>query len=257
MNELLSDLTWQEVKEAFEKGATVIVPIGSNEQHGPHMPINCDSYYVTQITSRVVKRLSDQMPIYRTPTVWTGYSPHHKSFPGTITLSLSTFLSMIYDICASLIHHNVRRLVLINGHGGNATLLRSVGSQIGDELNHSPMVLSYWDVIRDDWESFIEERPAGIGHSGETETSLRLFLAPDTIRQDALENAEFVAEDPSPHIAVAYQYEQFQDINSLGYTGHPKWGTAEKGERILHTIVERLSKLLLDDHREWIKGKGE
>src|SRR5690606_15351723 len=119
--------------EKIKEGATVIVPVGSNEQHGTHMPIDCDSFFVTQVTSRVIDSLKNEMPIYQTPTVWTGYSPHHKDFPGTITLSLATFNALIRDICASLIRHKVRRIVVINGHGGNAAPLRAVGSEIGNE----------------------------------------------------------------------------------------------------------------------------
>ncbi len=213
MDALFSGLTWVEVQSVL-KEATILVPIGSNEQHGRHMPINTDSFYVTEVTKQVVENLKDEMAIFITPAVWTGYSPHHKNFPGTITLRIETFMSLIYDICESLIRHNVRRIVLINGHGGNGAPLKAVGSKIGDELGNSPLVFSYWEILGDEIRSlsFIREGPKGIpGHAGEMETSLRMFLAPDTIRREEWENSEFIITDPNPHSAEVYVYQNWKD----------------------------------------------
>ncbi|MGE5604742.1 MAG: creatininase family protein [Bacteroidota bacterium] len=255
MNGLLSDLTWVEAKEMFKSGSTVIIPVGSNEQHGPHMPVNCDSFFVTSVVTQVAKKLEGKVPVYYTPTIWTGFSPHHRDFPGTITLRLETLLSLVYDICDSLIYHNVRRIMIINGHGGNAIPLRAAGSKIGDELGNAPFVLSYWDVLGSDWESLIKERPAGIGHAGESETSLRLFLAPETIRKEELERADFIANDVQPERSAIYQFQRWQNITYKGYTGYPKWGTAEKGKQIYETIIERLCELIHSDYRKWMEMK--
>ena len=253
----LSDLSWKEAKDAYEKGATVIVPIGSNEQHGPHMPVNCDSYFVTEVVKGVIKLVESKMPIYRTPTVWTGYSPHHKNFPGTITLRIENFMGVIYDICESLILHNVRRIVLINGHGGNGAPLKVVGSKVGEYLGKSPHVFSYWEIIKNISKEidFIEEGPSGIpGHAGELETSLRMFLAPDTIRENELKTAEYIISDPNPHDASVYEYQQWEDVTYKGYTGHPKWATKEKGEKIYNLIVSRISEYLIKDYQDWKKS---
>ncbi len=246
---LLSDLTWKEAKAVFEEGVTVVVPTGSNEQHGPHMPVNCDSFYVTKVTDMVVQRLKSEMLIYKTPTIWTGYSPHHREFPGTITINLPTFLSLIYDVCESLVRHNVRRIFLINGHGGNEVPLRAVASQIGNELDHSPIVLNYWDVINNEWNSYIKDLP-GVGHAGEVETSFRKYLAPETIREDELERAEFVTEDPHPLTVDSYEFRRFCEVNQKGYTGNPKWGTREKGEKMINRIVDLLSNVIREDHNK-------
>lgn len=254
MSNLLSDLTWVEAGEVIREGCTVMVPIGSNEQHGPHMPIDCDSFYVTQVSEQVIDMLRDEMPIYRTPTIWTGYSPHHKSFPGTITLELDTFLSLIYDVCASLIRHNVRRIVLINGHGGNGAPLRSIGSKIGDHLGNSPFVFSYWEVLNEEKESMnvVQEGPSGIpGHAGELETSFRMHLSPETIRQKELEQAEFITSDPNPHSSSIYQYAKSEDFTPKGYTGHPQWAKAETGQAVMVRIIDLISGILRDDYRNW------
>jgi creatinine amidohydrolase len=256
MNGLFSDLTWVEAKEALNSGATIIVPVGSNEQHGPHMPINCDTFFVTEVVKSVTNNLNNKVPVYYTPTIWTGFSPHHKDFPGTVTLRLETILALIFDVCDSLIHNNVRRIVIISGHGGNSVPLRAAGSKIGDELGNSPMVLSYWDVLGDDWNKFVQERPAGIGHGGEAETSLRLFLAPETIRKEELEKSDFITNDIQPERSAVYQFERWQDVSYKGHTGYPKWGSVEKGKLIFETIVERLCKLLLDDYMKWKESKN-
>jgi len=249
MSNLISDMTWIEAKEKLN-GAIVIIPVGSNEQHGQHMPLNCDSFYVTEIVSRLLKKINGVIPVYRTPTVWAGYSPHHREFAGTISLRLSTFFALVYDICVSLINHKVRHIFLINGHGGNYPPLCTIASELGDSLGKAPVVLNYWDVInKEEWKNFINDL-AGIGHAGEVETSFRLYLAPETIRKDQLEKAEFVIEDPHPPTNIFYQFKRFKDVNPRGYTGHPKWATKEKGERIIKRIVELLSNILIETYNK-------
>jgi creatinine amidohydrolase len=128
--------------------------VGSTEQHGPHLPVDVDIVCATHVCRRAAEVTGD-FPILVAPGIWSGYSPHHMDFAGTITVSAQTFLVLVRDICQSILHHGFRKLVLVNAHGGNAALLGTVAVQFA--TSGCPIALcSWWNLVRDDFKTILD-----------------------------------------------------------------------------------------------------
>ena len=163
----LADLHWPEVTRLEKESIVAVVPVGSMEQHGPHLPFQVDVFISSRLAEDVEKRIPE---ILLLPPIWTGVSAHHMDFPGTITIRARVFMDLLHDICASLHHHGIRRIVLLNGHGGNRASLEVLGQEIFVEFGLTIYTLAYWDLVPDLVKSLKTTEPSGMGHSGELET---------------------------------------------------------------------------------------
>ena len=124
-------LNWQEIEcVAKNKRSTVIWPFGAVEQHGPHLPLATDSIFVDEIISEVFKLISADIPLKKLPTQYIGFSPEHKGFAGTISLSSNLITSMIKEVGGQLSEMGFKRLILINGHGGQISLLNTAAREL-------------------------------------------------------------------------------------------------------------------------------
>src|SRR4030042_1071187 len=127
----LGELTYVDVQEYLKVKDTILVPMASFEQHGPHLPIYTDTITAIEISCRV----SEMIGVLPSPPIWTRYSPQHMHRPGmgrgTITLRSSTLLNLLYDVGRSLIHHGFNRIIFINGHGSNVKVVSPVLRQLG------------------------------------------------------------------------------------------------------------------------------
>ena len=119
-----SRLRAEELRRLAAEDAIVIVPVASQEQHGPHLPVQIDTLLCTEVARRAARRVAEHRPIVVLPPVWTGLSEHHMAFGGTITLDFPAFLALLRGICLSLKRHGFRRILLLNGHGGNIAALK-------------------------------------------------------------------------------------------------------------------------------------
>ena len=129
MDDTLFEGTWltkpygEVVDLAAQDGSILLVPVGSLEQHGRHLPTGTDTFLATAAARAGAERVESTIPVLRTPPVWTGYSPHHLPFGGTITVEHDTFIDTITEIVASAADNGFDAIVLVNGHGGNKSLL--------------------------------------------------------------------------------------------------------------------------------------
>ena len=119
----MTDVEWvnlkaHELRALAKKDAIVIVPVGSTEQHGPHMPVQTDARLASEVAQRTARQITDRAPVIVTPPVWTGLAEHHMSLGGTITLDFDAFSRLLCGIVGSLARHGFRRILLLNGHGG-------------------------------------------------------------------------------------------------------------------------------------------
>ncbi|MGY5858023.1 MAG: creatininase family protein, partial [Candidatus Thorarchaeota archaeon] len=121
MKYLLAKMTWPEVEEILKETDIVLVPVGSTEQHGPALPVDTDAYITTELTLLLAEKIWSKQKVVVAPTMSFGYSPHHMDFKGTISLNESTLANVYVDICKSLDHHGFKKIILVNGHGGNET----------------------------------------------------------------------------------------------------------------------------------------
>jgi creatinine amidohydrolase len=229
-----------EFQQYVEADAVVIIPVGAMEQHGNHLPINTDTNCCFSIAKAAAEKMED-VPVLVLPPLWAGYSPHHMILEqpqGSITLSYHTFANVLTDVAASVHAHGFRRILFLNGHGGNIPLVQSIRLKLLEEKGISSVHgFTYWELpgVPEAMRAISETDKGSIGHSGEFETSLELFLQPQLV------DASTARWDS-------------------GVMGNPAFGTREKGSRLFDVVVIALVELLrryrageYEDERNWRK----
>jgi len=237
---------------ALAPDATVLVPLGSTEQHGHHLPVVTDSAIVTALAHRAAAIAWADISLLVTPTMPFGFAEHHVALGGTISLSARTYAAVLADIGSSLARGGFRRLVFLNGHGGNASSMRFVLDELAYGLGREMYIAgaSYWDLAADVLAS-IELDPSLIpGHAGHFETSLLLALMPDLVRislrpTDATTAMPIVApEPPGATVRRPGQWER-----SDGRSDDAGLASTELGARILEGVAQRIAEVLVTFHR--------
>lgn len=175
---VLQEMTWTDVQEYLKTNDMVIIPIGSTEQHGPHLPLGTDSY----IAGDMAKMISARTGVVVAPVILVGYSVYHSGFSGSLSLKPETMEQVLFETAEMLIKHGFRRIMFLNGHGGNTI----VQSKVIHRINHKTeaVALALGDYVRDqtgppqDW----FDQHAGVG-----ETSIMLYLEPELVHMDRAE----------------------------------------------------------------------
>ncbi|MBS7647260.1 creatininase family protein [Candidatus Bathyarchaeota archaeon] len=240
MKVLLHEMSWVEAKEYFSKNDIAILPVGSNEQHGPHGPLGTDNFIAKAIAEEVAKRTG----VVCLQVIPFGVSHQHRQFWGTVFVSPETFKNYVKEVCLSLNYYGVRKIVIVNGHGGNLNALTDLARELR-EIGIFVSVFQWWPaaskLLPDIFRS--EER----GHAGSEETSMNLALFPHFVNMDN-------AVDEEVHRSFA-EVEGLTlpldtaDQTRLGVFGKSTTASAEKGRKIFETVVNELIK-----HVNWLKN---
>jgi creatinine amidohydrolase len=250
---LLSELSWVDVKERVAETDMVLVPVGSVEQHGPHLPLIQDTAAVLHVCLRVAERLYPRVLV--TPPLALGVSPHHLAFPGTLSLSPETLVAVVLDVCSSLHRHGFRRIMLVNGHGGNIATLGVAGRKVRDRLGDVDiLVTNWWDHIDEALAKQVLESGYFPGHSGEFETSVALAIHPELVHQDRF--AKPVGEE-APRWFILSRVTDFDEFTETGVEqkgGDTTLATREKGERLLEAAVIGLARFV-EEVARGLKGR--
>ncbi len=226
------------MKKLDREKIVAVVPIGSMEQHGPHLPLQVD----VLVSSRLAEDLEKKLPeILLVPSIWTGVSAHHMDFPGSITLRAKVFIDVLHDICSSLHHHGFCRIVLLNGHGGNRSSLEVLGQELFVELGLTVNTLAYWDLVPDLVKSLEKTKSSGMGHSGELETSLMLYLAPNLVNQKDIPQGILGIDEPGPTSGIK-RYVNMKEHSAEGVIGMPSASSPEVGAKLFHGVLDALEK---------------
>lgn len=254
----MSGVQWQvqtrpDIAACDRERTVVVLPLGAVEQHGLHMPLGTDTMLAAAVAEGAARQLAGTVPVLLLPPPWYGYSPHHMSFPGTVTLSSATFMAMVKDIAGSVLAHGFRRLALVNGHGGNVSVLDVVASDLGHAWHRRARIaaVTYFALVAHRAPEFRESAVGGMGHACEFETSLMLHLAGEAVRMERAQtcypetNSPFLATDLFGR-SLARTYIDFADLSATGTFGDPGLASAEKGARIFASCVEELSRFLAD-----------
>lgn len=234
--------SWPQV-EQLDRQIPVVIPLGSVEQHGLHLPLVVDTLQVTAIAQRVEAAMRDSVLVL--PTLWLGCSEHHKDFPGTVSVPASLYSEMIKSIARSIIRAGFTRLLFLNGHGGNEVpaaqaLTELVGED--DRADSCHLALSsWWQIARD---SIAPARhgmkTAAISHACEYETSLLLALEPRLVRMQQIDPTAVGPDVPWRREGFgtkARVFHRFHRLTPTGSLGHPGAATAEKGRSLLDAVV--------------------
>lgn len=258
----LLDLAPPDIAWFQERSDLILIPIGSLEQHGAHLPLGTDTITALEVSRRAAAKAD----VPHTPPLWTGYSPQHlretESGVGTVTLRAGTFNELLYDIARSLIHHGWNKLVFVNGHGSNTKvidpLLRRIKYETGAFVAlYKPYAERYIGLLEDLLENPPEETPGW--HASELETSQVLAHNPQLVHMEraAQDRAQvpgwlpdsFIKKDGAPDVEFdGYQYFVFPmdhgEFSRTGVIGNPLTATAEKGEEALERFADHLVKAI-------------
>ena len=230
---LMENMTWKEVEEAVKQTKTVIIPFGSTEEHGYHLPLSTD--YL--IAYEIGKMVAEKVKVLVAPPITYGVCRTTASFPGTITISLETIKNLTKEICKSFCMHGFKNLILLPGHLGSAQLTglelaAQETIQMYPNLNivlvRIPYILQkYLDVVEDKEDL----------HAGEVETSLMLVLKPDLVKKDKI-----VSEHPKfPEHFIVWEPRKYM---KSGVMGSAEKASKEKGEALLKILVDEIISLV-------------
>jgi creatinine amidohydrolase len=223
----LALLTRVEALERARAGAACLVPAGSLEQHGEHLPVATDSLLAEHVCLEAARRAGTDVLV--TPPLWTGLSPHHLRFGATASVGGSTFATLVRETVASL-RSWCPRVVVVNGHGGNRGPLVTLGVEDGVEC------VDYWALVPPArLEELFPFDLGSVGHAGEFETSVMLAAFPDLVGEPGFDHESI--EEANDALLVP-------DMGETGVLGNPVAATAEAGRVVLDEIVAALVRLL-------------
>lgn len=234
-----------ELRELARLDAIVIVPVASTEQHGPHLPTMVDVALVGEIAGRAARRTRGQQVIVA-PVVWTGLAEHHMSLGGTFSLDYPEFFAVVRGICRSLVRHGFRRVLLLNGHGGNIAALTVAINEIGPELRAPIGTATYWLLAAEAFKAILEKQ-SNVRHACEAETSMMLALHPELVDMGSAAEAVGPTAPEIQQIApggAAHRWQSFAARTSHGAIGDPRAATAEKGQKLLEAAADAVAGLI-------------
>lgn len=233
--------TWQEIREVVKQQPVVVLPVGSVEDHGPHLPLDVDNFLIGSICEEAARRLDGEMLLL--PPVPYGFEEHHMDFPGTIDISMEHMLHFVLDITRSVAHHGFKRILLADGHGSNMPILDLVARRTVLETDALCGAFIWPSLAKDEIERLREsERPGGMAHACELETSVYLFLDPARVQRDKAKkeiggpSSRFVWMDLMSGSPVLLM-DRWSRFSKSGVVGDPTLATPEKGEKIFEAVV--------------------
>lgn len=242
----LAEMSWPEVEEALKTVKVAIIPVGANEQHGPHLATSCDAVRAYEFSKLLGEKLFPQVLV--TPPVNFGISYHHLAFPGTISLHPQTLISIIRDIVKSLKSYGITKFFILNSHGGNDTTLDVACTTIEQEIEGVKVgFVKYTSCAKKTIAKYVKS--PDFGHSCEREVSEVLYLAPEIIKRDKLTKGE-MKEHPCRHsvanrgpIGLPYRF----DLRTAnGCLGDARLATKEIGQELCEEALANISEFLLD-----------
>jgi len=220
---------------AESKYETVILPVGSTEQHGPHLPVHSDNI----IVSALAERLAEKIDAVLLPTLPYSTCREHMGKKGSVWMNADTFYKMMWDICESLEYQGYKRIIILQGHGGIFVMtpfIRDFNARhdkikiIRPEDNMHPY----------DWQNIIESQPL---HSCEMETSLMLYLNEKTVRKDKIQ--DYIPDVPQGMLNIGSIF----TYSPIGVWGKPSLATVEKGEKILNMMLNNMLAAIKEAER--------
>jgi len=263
----LPHMSWKEAEEVLKKTDMVIIPLGSTEQHGYHLPLGTDFFYANEV-SKILAQYAD---VVVAPIITVGLADHHMGFPGTISISPETFHKVVFESCVSLIEHGFRKFMFINGHGGNDIAVQKIIYDINHKTKATAINLGE-----------IEREGVNINldidaHAGVHETSKMLYVTNKyvdmskaekpvlSIPKTALE-ALMKSKKGNPNLSKIYSAKTWlpketgkksstREMTNTGVvsTGDPKDANLEQGKKIVEAFINAAVKFIND----WKKLEDE
>lgn len=247
----LMDMTSAAMKKWLEKTDMILLPAGSCEQHGAHLPLGTDAYQALLLACGIAEKAD--LPI--APVLWAGLAPYHMAMPGTITLRYETYTNLAYDICRSLIHHGFNKIIVCLNHRGNAAPMNHVARKVRYDTGALAVVFRGEGIAQKAASGLFQipadEKAQKVRHGGETETSRILYWNSALVDFDLAKahKMETPQEFPASLKALSHEYVgfgeagfelpmDFHEVSSIGTLGDPRQATAEKGRILAETVAD-------------------
>ena len=247
----LADMTWAAIDQ-LSRDTPVVVPVAALEQHGGHLPVFTDSMLLGEVVRRVSLKFSER--VLFAPLMWLGNSHHHLDFPGTLSASPRVYLELLNDLTENLITHGFRRILFLNGHGGNTTPGKQAIFEVRQRHRARKDLLllfaTYWDASQPN-AGRADLVQTEMGHACEWETSMILRLTPQMVS-----SIEKLADVPFGFaFEPAYRGWITKDRTVPGHIGAPRHASADKGEYLFETfsrgVCGLLEQVLAWDGKSW------
>lgn len=240
--------TWRESKKLVEQQPVIVLPIGSVEDHGEHLPMDVDNFLIASICEEAAKRAPGEIVLM--PHIPYGFETHHMDFPGTIDISAEHMLHFVLDVTKSLARHGFKRILLADGHGSNMPILDLVARYT--VLETEALCAAFiWPSLAHQFIEKIREsdRPGGMSHACELETSVYLYLDAERVQMDkakkeyGLPPSKFIWLDLMASSPVLLM-DHWSRFSKTGVVGDPTLASKEKGEKIFEAVVTGLISLV-------------
>jgi creatinine amidohydrolase len=246
------ELTWPEMRQAIARQAVVMLPFGTVEDHGPHLPLSTDNVIVEAICLEAARRTPGEMLVM--PLVNYGLDEHHMDFPGTISVDMHTLLSYVAAVATSVARHGFTHLLVVNGHGSNSSIADLAARQVVLQTGiicgaMSPNAAIDTTLSEPALSEMRRSAPGGIAHAGEYETAMMLHLRPDLVQMDRavreigqLKLQYFNWDHPEP--SILFWQDWWSRMSESGVCGDPTVATAEFGRAVFDTTVDNFVRFV-------------
>ena len=226
------------------RDAIVLLPVASTEQHGPHLATGVDDFLCSEICRRTAAALAPDVPVVVAPTLWFGLADHHVPFGGTFTISLATYYAVLRDLCRASLGAGFRRIVIVNGHGGNIQALATFTGELTRELA-APIATTTYFMEGQAAQAGILEDQKGVMHACEAETSMMMAVHPDLVNAAQLKDAHGPAFDIAASLLPSLKtFRTFAELTASGVAGDARKASASKGEALLAACSSALAARL-------------
>ena len=253
-----SDLSTADFAALDRDRAIAVLPVAATEQHGPHLPLSVDTDIVNGVVAAALPHIAHDVPALFLPVQAIGFSPEHTRFAGTLTLRAETLIRIWTEIGEGVAASGVKKLVLLNSHGGQVGALDLVARDLRARLGMLVYSINWFNLPLTDAQGkdvnalfSAEEHRFGI-HGGEIETSMMLALRPKRVHMDKAGYFRSSSQDRAGRLATlgngrsARLAWMMQDVNANGAAGNASAATAEKGHALLEAAGRALAKALAE-----------
>jgi creatinine amidohydrolase len=227
------DMSEHDFRIFLRKIKRAIIPVGSLEQHGAHLPVSTDSL----IAEHVARMVAQDVGAFVLPVISYGISFEHKPM-FNVSLRNSTLSTMICDACSSLAEMGLKQMIILNGHHGNMGALQYIPQELHMKIpmDASIHAIHYWQMMRDEFD-----------HAGEVETSLVLAIAPELVRMDrAMPNSKRLSKSKSAYNSITNVPGSFPKITGNGVWGDPRKATVAKGDNLIKEITSKVANTITE-----------
>jgi creatinine amidohydrolase len=248
---MLDEMSWTEVEELRKKVDTVLIPTGSVEVEGPHLPLAVDSIVALEVARRVAEGVED---VVVAPAINITYSDWHMGFPGTLTLSLTTLIQVLREICGSLTEHGFKRIFFVNSHIGNDPAIWAIGNEMARKSQARVGMISLWPLSTEVAQDIPELKENKFLHAGEIMTSVVMAIRPDLVDMKKAKKeylkpridsfTQVLSSKVKFKGRVVPVYHRSNEVTRSGVMGDPSAATKEKGEIILNHMVSYITEFV-------------